>query len=203
MSLPAPLVCVVDDDASVRKSLLRMLDFAGFTVEAFASARAYLQREVHPGPSCLVLDIRMPELTGLDLQQALADNGRAEQIVFITGVGDIPTSVQAMKAGAVDFLPKPFDDDALIAAVEHALARSRKQRRYQVDRDDVLARLASLTPRERQVFDGVVAGKMNKEICSDLGTSIRTVKFQRAKMIEKMGVETVADLVRLARKAAI
>jgi FixJ family two-component response regulator len=201
MSTPAALVCVVDDDASIRKSLLRLFRSAGLSAEAFDSARAYLDRAVHPGPSCLVLDVQMPELTGLDLQRALVGSGREEQVIFIAGNGDIPMCARAMKAGAVDFLPKPFDDEELLATVERALVRSREQRLHLADQREARARIASLTPREHQVFEGVIAGKMNKEIAADLGTSIKTVKIQRAHVMEKMSVVSVADLVKLAQKA--
>lgn len=198
-----PLVCVVDDEASIRRSLVRLLSAAGHTAEAFASARDYLARPVHPGPSCLVLDVLMPELTGLDLQQSLIDSGREEPVVFITGDGDIPASVQAMKAGAVDFLPKPFKDDQFLAAVEQALARSCDRQRIRAERDDAVARLATLSVRERQVFERVIAGKMNKEIAAELGTSMPTVKVQRSQVMRKAGVQSVADLVRLARQAGL
>ncbi len=198
---PAALVCVVDDEASIRRGLLRLLAAAGYAGEAFASAGDYLARPVHDGPSCLVLDVLMPELTGLDLQRALIESGREEPVVFITGDGNIPASVQAMKAGAVDFLSKPFADDQFLEAVGRALDRSRHRRQRRVERDEAVARLAALTARERQVFERVIAGKMNKEIAAELGTSMPTVKIQRGQVMKKVGVETVADLVRLARQA--
>jgi FixJ family two-component response regulator len=197
-----PLVCVVDDDASLRRSIMRLLRSAGFSAVEFASAKAYLAGQAHPGPSCVVLDVQMPELTGLDLQRALNANHRDEQVVFITGNGDIPMCARAMKAGAVDFLPKPFKDEALIDAVKRALIRARDKRQLHAEQDEARARAATLTPRERQVYQGVVAGRMNKEIAADLGTSIKTVKIQRASVMEKMGAVSVADLVRLAARAA-
>lgn len=200
---PPSLVCVVDDEASIRRSLVRLLASAGYPAEAFASARDYLARPVHPGPSCLVLDVLMPERTGLDLQRALIDSGRDEPVVFITGDGGIPASVQAMKAGAVDFLPKPFQDDQFLDAVERALARSRARCKARAERDDARARLSALSVRERQVFDHVIAGKMNKEIAAELGTSMPTVKVQRSQVMKKAGVQSVADLVRLARVAGL
>ncbi|HEV7402174.1 MAG TPA: response regulator [Chthoniobacteraceae bacterium] len=203
MNSAAPLVCVVDDDASIRKSLLRLFRSAGLAAEAFDSARAYLARAPHAGPSCLVLDVQMPELTGLDLQQALTASGREEQVIFITGNGDIPMCAQAMKAGAVDFLPKPFDDGALLAAVERALARSSRQRQHLAEQHEAAARVATLTPRERQVFEGVLAGKLNKQIAADLGTALKTVKVQRGRVMEKLRVTSVADLVRLAQQAGV
>jgi FixJ family two-component response regulator len=201
MSSPDTLICIVDDDASIRKSLLRLLKSAGFTAEAFDSAQAYLDRAAHAGPSCVVLDVLMPELTGLGLQQELVVRGRAEPIVFITGDGDIPASVQAMKAGAVDFLSKPFNDAEFLDAVNRALARSLEQRWRHAEREEARVRLAELSPRERQVCQGVIAGKMNKEIADDLGTSIRTIKVQRGSVMKKAGVTSVADLVRLINKA--
>jgi len=202
MSMPDALVCVVDDDASIRRSLLRLLRSAGYTAEAFESARAYLGRAAPAGPACLVLDVLMPELTGLDLQQELIARGREESVVFITGDGDIPASVQAMKAGAVDFLSKPFKEEQFLDAVERALSRSREHRQHRSGQEEARGRLATLTPRERQVLAGVVAGKMNKEIAEELGTSVRTIKIQRGSVMKKMGVTSVADLVRLARRAA-
>jgi FixJ family two-component response regulator len=193
------LVCIVDDESSIRKSLMRLFRSAGLCAEAFESARAYLDRAPHNGPSCLVLDVQMPELTGLDLQRALLESGRREQVIFITGQGDIPTCVRAMKAGAADFLAKPFDDAEILAAVERALARSDEHRQQQAGQADARARIATLTPRELQVFEGVVAGKMSKEIAADLGTALKTVKVQRGRVMEKMGVASVAELVRMAQ----
>jgi len=201
MNAPAPLVFVVDDDASVRKSLVRFFRSAGFEAEAFASARAFFDRGPHAGPSCLVLDVQMPELNGLDLQRALIECKREEQIIFLTGKGDIPMCVRAVKAGAVDFLQKPFHGDELLSAVERALAQSREQRLQGAAQADAHARVASLTPREFQVLEGVIAGKLNKEIAAELGTAVKTVKIQRAHLKEKMGVVSVADLVRLAQQA--
>jgi FixJ family two-component response regulator len=196
-----PLVCVVDDEASVRRSLVRLFRSAGLNSEAFASARAYLDRGAYNGPSCLVLDVRMPELTGLDLQRALIETGRDEQVIFITANGDIPMCARAMKAGAADFLPKPFDDAELLAAVESALFRSGQHRLNQAAQADACARIATLTPREFQVFQGVIAGKLNKQIAADLGTALKTVKVQRGRVMEKMRVTSVAELVQLSQKA--
>lgn len=201
MSASAPIVFVVDDDASILKSLLRLFRSAGLAAEGFDSARAYLDRAVYTEPSCLVLDVWMPELNGLDLQRELLERGREEPIIFITGNGDIPMCARAMKSGAVDFLPKPFDDEELLAAVEQALVHSREQRLRHSDLRETRERIATLTPREHQVFEGVVAGKMNKEIAADLGTSIKTVKIQRAHVMEKMGARSIAELVKLAQKA--
>jgi FixJ family two-component response regulator len=202
MTPSTALVCIVDDEATIRKSLVRVLVSAGLAVESFESARAYLARPHHDGAVCLVLDVLMPELTGPDLQQQLLASGREEQIVFITGDGDIPTSVQAMKDGAVDFLSKPFGHEQFLAAVNQALARSHERRQHRAARQAARDKFETLTPRERQVCQGVIAGKLNKQIAAELGTSIQTVKVQRSRVMKKMEVVSVADLVRLARKAA-
>ncbi len=201
MKTPMALVCVVDDDASVRKSLVRLFRSPGLAAEAFESARAYLDHAVYEGASCLVLDVQMPELTGLDLQCALLESGREEPVIFITGNGDIPMCARAMKAGAADFIPKPFADAELLAAVRLALGRSESKRLKQAGQIEARSRIATLTPREFQVFKGVIAGKLNKEIAADLGTALKTVKVQRGRVMEKMRVTSVADLVRLAQEA--
>jgi FixJ family two-component response regulator len=201
MSTKSAMVFVVDDDASVRRSLVRFFRSAGFEAEAFESAHAYLDRDAYDGPSCLVLDVRMPELSGLDLQRALIASQREEQIIFLTGKGDVPTCARAMKEGAVDFLQKPFHDDELLAAVHRALARSSEGGLQRIEQAEARARVVSLTPREFQVFERVIAGKLNKEIAAELGTALKTVKIQRAAVMAKMHVVSVADLVRLAEKA--
>ncbi len=165
-------------------------------VEIFASAAEYLARVPHPGPACLVLDVRLPGLDGLALQRQLTEEGRTEQIVFITGHGDIPMGIGAMKRGAIDFLPKPFNDDELLSAVAKALARS-------AEVAESRARLAKLTPREFEVFRLVIAGLLNKEIGAELGVALRTIKTHRARVMQKMGVVSVAELVGLAQKAGI
>ena len=203
MNPDAPLVCIVDDDASIRKSLGRLFRSAGIVAEEFATAREYLRRASHEGASCLVLDIQMPELSGLDLQQMLSASGREEQVVFITGNGDIPMCANAMKAGAVDFLPKPFGDAQLLAAVGRALARSGARRLERKGQGEARRRVATLTPREFQVLQRVVAGLLNKEIAAELGTALKTVKVQRGRVMEKMGVVSVAELVRCAQQAGV
>ncbi|HEY5894893.1 MAG TPA: response regulator [Chthoniobacterales bacterium] len=203
MSTSDALVFVVDDDASIRRSLVRFFRSAGLMAEAFESARAYLDRPPPAGPSCLVLDVQMPELNGLDLQRALIESEREEQIIFLTGKGDIPMCARAMKAGAVDFLPKPFKDDELLSAVERALVRSREQRLRRTEQSEARTRIATLSPREYQVFEGVIAGKLNKQIAADLGTALKTVKVQRGRVMEKMGVVSVAELVRQAQQAGV
>jgi FixJ family two-component response regulator len=201
MNAPSQLVCIIDDDASVRKSLTRLFRSEGIVAEAFESARAYLARAPHEGATCLVLDVQMPELNGLDLQSALLASGREEQVIFITGKGDIPMCARAMKAGAADFLTKPFDDAELLTAVKRAIARSHELRQRRASQVNARARIGTLTPREFQVFEGVIAGKMSKEIAADLGTALKTVKVQRGRVMEKMGVASVAELVQLAQNA--
>ena len=197
------LVCIVDDEPSIRTSLIRFFRASGIAAEAFSSAKEYLDRAIHSGPICVVLDVTMPEVSGLGLQQMLLERGGDEQIIFITGQGDIPMCATAMKAGAVDFLPKPFDGGQLLDAVERALACSEANRGQQFQQAEARRRVATLTPREFQVFEGVIAGKLNKEIAGELGTALKTVKVQRGRVMEKMGVVSVAELVRLAQQAAV
>ena len=194
------LVCVVDDEESVRRSLSRLFRSARFPAETFVSAQAYLDRATHEGPSCLVLDVQLPGLDGLELQQALADQ---EQIVFITGHGDVPMCTQAMKAGAVDFLIKPVDDKALLAAVRRALERSAEIRKMKAERASARAKLDRLTPREFEVLQRVISGLLNKQIAAELGSAEKTVKIHRGRVMEKMGVTSVPELVRLAQAAGV
>ena len=196
-------VFVVDDDRSVRTSLANLLESKDYTVETFASASEYLARGPHLGPTCLVLDVRLPGLDGLALQRQLAERGRLEQIVFITGHGDIPMGIQAMKRGAIDFLPKPFDDEALLSAVGQALARSAETRRRRDELAQIRARISALTPREFEVFRLVIAGLLNKQIAAELGAALRTIKTHRGRVMHKLGVESVAELVRLAQRAGV
>lgn len=203
MNPTGSLVFLVDDDPSVRRGLTRLLLSAGHSVEVFVSATAFLARTPHMGPSCLILDIRMPGLTGLELQEELASQQRDEQIVFITGHADVPMSVHAMKAGAVDFLPKPFDNEALLRAIDRALVRSAECRRQRIERDSVRSRFDALTPREFEVLRFVIAGLLNKQIGAELGLTEKTIKVHRGHMTEKLGVKSVAELVRLAEKAGV
>lgn len=196
-------VFVVDDDASVRKALGRLLRSAGLDVELFDSAEAFLQQAPPGGPSCLVLDVHMPGLNGLDLQAELYHRGIHVPIIFITGQGNIPMSVRAMKAGAADFLAKPFGDDALLSAIESAIEKDRHLRLEQAEVREIQQRLERLTPRERQVLELVITGILNKQIAEKLGTSEKTIKVHRGRMKRKMNVKSVAELVRLAEKAGI
>jgi len=193
-----PLIHVVDDDESLRAALLDLLDAAGFDARGYASTGAILLDPLPDRPGCVLLDVRLPGPSGLDLQAALQRQGNALPVVFMTGHADVPTSVRAMKAGAVDFLEKPIERDALLDALERALARDAAQRRA---RDDVLrrqARLAVLTPREREIFDLIVAGRLNKQIADTLGIGLRTVKAYRAQLMEKLKVTSAAELGTLA-----
>jgi FixJ family two-component response regulator len=194
----APVVFVVDDDASVRKSLARLVKTAGYEAEAFTSVRDFLARPPYDGPCCLVLDVRMPGLTGLDLQEALRATGQRLSIVFITGYGDVRASVKAMKGGAVDFLTKPVDEGTLLAAIQQAVARTLEERREQARVTEVRSHITTLTPREAEVFALVVTGMLNKQIGHDLGIAEKTVKVHRARVMEKMRAGSLAELVRLA-----
>lgn len=196
-----PTVFLVDDDAAVLKALQRMLRSAGLNVAAFDSPQAFLEHYKPDMPGCLVLDVSMPELGGLELQQLLAARSLTPPIIFLTGHGDIPMSVKAMKQGASDFLTKPVQADDLLAAIRAAIGRDALQRQMQAELNDIHQRLAILTPREREVMQHVVAGKLNKQIAADLGTVEKTIKVHRAHIMEKLRVRSLAELVRLSEKA--
>ena len=197
------LVFLIDDDASVRKGVSRLLRSAGYKSEAFPSACDFLKREQHSGPTCVIVDVRMPGINGMDLQQTLIQHGREEQLVFITGHGDISTCVQAMKAGAIDFLSKPFPNDELLQCVERALTRSAEQRLRNAEKNEARCLLDLLTPREFEVMQLVITGMLNKQIAGELGTAEKTVKVHRGRMMQKLHLTSVAELVRLVQKADI
>jgi FixJ family two-component response regulator len=203
MSVNSGIVYVVDDDVGVRKALKRLLTIAGFEVVCFSSATEYLEQDDRSQVGCLLLDVAMPGVTGLDLQEALAVSGNDRSIVFITGQGDIPQSVQAMKAGAVDFLTKPLDDEKLLTAVQIAIEKDRSARLTRAQRQSIEQRLATLTQREREVLEHVVSGQLNKQIAASLGTVEKTIKVHRGRVMAKMGAESVADLVRIAEQAGV
>jgi len=203
VSAAAELCCVVDDDQSMRRSLRRFLTSAGYTAETFSSAEDYLAREIFQGALCLLLDVRMPGLTGPALQEALEERGACEQIVFISGHGDVPTATRAMKKGAVDFLTKPFDGEELIQAVKRALGRSKERLRNRAERLEARSRIAKLTPREFEVLRFVVRGLLNKQIAAELHTAEKTVKVHRGRVMQKLGVTSVAELVRMSQRAGV
>jgi len=191
-----PLVFIVDDDDLVRRGFSRLLDSAGYEVQSFASAREFLDRSHRDsGPACLVLDVQMPELTGLDLQEELRTDGAILPIVFVSGRGDIPMTVRAIKAGAMDFLTKPVSEEALLEAVAQALARAARITAEHAEVTQIRTRAATLTPREREVLEFVISGLMNKQIADALGTAEQTIKVHRARILKKMGVRSVAELV--------
>jgi FixJ family two-component response regulator len=209
MKPQAATVFVVDDDPAICKALTRLVRAAGFDARSFPSSRAFLDQHdpATPGcpstPGCIVLDVAMPGLNGLELQQALAARGCERPIIFLTGQGDIPMSVQAMKAGAVDFLTKPVHAEQLLAAIRTAVEKDHLACQARAQRESIDQRLATLTQREREVFEHVVAGQLNKRIAADLGTAEKTVKVHRSRVMAKMGVDSLADLVRIAERAGI
>ena len=203
MSSPDQLVFVIDDDVSVRKGLKRLLKLADYESEIFKSASDFLSRPAHPGPACVIVDVQMPGLNGLEFQETLVRRRREEQLVFITGHGNVPMCAQAMKAGAVDFLPKPFKPPELLKCVERALARSTEQRRRGGEKNEARRLLDSLTSREFEVMQLVITGMLNKQIAGELGITDATVKVHRGQVMQKLGVTSVAELLLLAQKAGV
>jgi len=203
MTEPTPIVFVVDDDPSVRRAIKRLVGSVGLEVELFGSAQEFLRSKRPDAPSCLVLDIRLPGVSGLDFQRELAQANIHIPIIFITAHGDIPMTVRAMKAGAVEFLTKPFRDQDLLDAIQIALERDRARRRQEAEIAVLRERFESLTPREREVLPLVVSGLLNKQIAAEIGTSETTVKVHRGQLMRKMGADSLADLVRMAERMGI
>ena len=203
MTEAEPTVFIVDDDLSVRRSTERLIRAAGLKVQTFTSASEFLKNPRPEGPACLVLDVRMPGLSGMDLQRELTQCGIHIPIIFITAHGDVPLTVRAMKAGAVEFLIKPFRSRTLLDAVISAIERDRSAHRQRSETDDLRQRYEQLTPREREVMPLVAAGLLNKQVAGELATTERTIKFHRAHIMQKMGAESLADLVRMVEKLGV
>jgi FixJ family two-component response regulator len=200
---PEAVIAIVDDDASVQRGLQRLIRSAGWKVETFASAQEFLARSRTELPNCVLLDLQLPGLSGLDLQKRMAEVGLEIPIVFLTGHGNIPVSVQAMKAGAVQFLTKPVDEQELLQAIEEAVERDRRTRQQQVEMSELRDRYESLTGREQEVMQQVISGMLNKQIAADLKITEDTVKFHRGNIMRKMSADSLADLVRMAKELAI
>ena len=197
---PTEIVFVVDDDESMRVAISRLLRAVGLSAQTFSSGKKFLAADLPDLPGCVVLDVRLPELSGLDLQREMVERGMHYPVVFVTGHGDIPMSVQAMKAGAVEFLTKPFRDQDLLDAIRVAIQRDRAGRRKRADTADLHERYNQLTPREKEVVNMVVAGSLNKQIAHELGTSEKTIKIHRGRAMQKMRADSLADLVRMSEK---
>jgi FixJ family two-component response regulator len=200
---PNPVIFVIDDDASVRKGLSRLLRAMGFEVESYESAEQFLEKEKYLGIGCIILDVRMPGLSGMDLHDVLIGGGNDLPVIFISGHGDIPMSVQAMKKGAVDFLPKPFDDNELLAAVNKATDTHKKAKLETAEKCAILQRIDKLTIREREILPYVISGMLNKQIAFKLSIAEKTIKIHRGRIMEKLEAHSVAELIRLAENAGI
>ena len=195
-----PTVYVIDDDEDVLRSISRLIRSAGYEVVPFSSADDFLQKPPGNDPGCIVLDIHMPGLTGIDLQDALISSGLKIPLIFITGRANVPVTVKAMKKGAMDFLLKPFQDDELLSAIQTAIARDIEQKKQEEEFREIESRKETLTPREKEVFELVITGMLNKQIAMELGTSEKTIKVHRARVMEKMKAGSLAELVQLAEK---
>ena len=203
MGRSSTLIAIVDDDRSVRRSLQRLIGSAGWRTETFASAQEFLARPPADVPSCLVLDLQLPDLSGLDLQKRMAEVGLEIPIVFLTGHGNIPASVQAMKAGAVEFLTKPINEQDLFRAIHEAIERDRQSRQEHAETRELRDQYESLTPREQEVMQQVISGLLNKQIASELKITEDTVKFHRGHIMRKMRADSLADLVRMAENLGV
>jgi len=203
MNTPKGVVYIVEDDASFRKSVVRLIKASGFETEAFESANSFLKQAAIRSPGCLLLDVRLPDMDGLSLQQILTEKGEHLPIIFMTGHGDIPMSVKAMKKGAIDFLPKPFEPEELLSAVENALERNTQDVHDALEKKKINTLIDTLTPREKEVLCWVITGRLNKQIADSLGTTEKTIKVHRSRVMQKTQVSSVAELVRLAEKVDI
>lgn len=203
MSTPKGIVYIVEDDASFRKSMERLIRTLGFEVDTFESANSFLEKASIRHPGCLLLDVRLPDIDGLRLQQTLIEKGSKLPVIFMTGHGSIPMSVQAMKKGAIDFLPKPFKTEDLLSAITNAIKRNVQDVQEELQKRKINALIDTLTPREKEILRWIITGKLNKQIAYDLGITERTVKAHRSRIMQKTNVSSVAELVRLAEKVNI
>jgi RNA polymerase sigma factor (sigma-70 family) len=203
MNPAGAVIYIIEDDPSFRRSMERLVQASGFTVEVFESATAFLTRAVIRHPACLLLDVRLPDVDGLNFQKELGAKGVTLPVIFMTGHGTIPMGVQAMKNGAIDFLPKPFEKGDLLSAIEKALEHDRNDAQEMSQRESINARIEALTPREKEVLRWIITGKPNKQIADALGTTEKTIKVHRSRVMQKTGISSVAELVRLAQKVNI